>query len=851
MPSKYTSSVYVASRGLCGWAEWSQSNTDTTSKVAARGVACMTNAWQYGAAVEIAIDQPPAGTKAQKKATGYLSSNPGSAWWDVCDTGSIDFTFTRTATAYNVEVWVRAYGETVSGYGAAFASAGSTVSTGWVLMATLPIPALAKPAAPTDCTATRSTDTSCAVKWANKATASNPYTNVLLERSVDGGSWTAYQTLAANVTTYTDTTAANKRYQYRVRAIWQGIYSACATSTVTYTTPSAHSACTNTRVSDTQNTVAWTLGAASSDSKTTYIERSVDGGTYAQITTVKGTVTSYADKATSANHSYSYRVRSGWGTLYSGYATSGVTYNTPSAPGKPTVARMDATKVRASFANTALTATATELQRSSNGTSWTAAQTQSGSAVVSIDDTPGGGTWYYRVRNTRGTLASAYSATSAAVVTLQPPAAPTLVSPASSAVISTAEASIAFQWTHNPLDGSAQTSAELQYSTNGGTSYTTVSVSGSTNKHTLTNSFTVNATVTWRVRTKGADAAFGAYSSTRTFKVYQAPSVAITSPGTTPITDLPIGITWTYTDLSGTQQQATVELLSVAGKALFSRTLQGTATTFQLASGDFLPDNHTAYTLRVTVRSTTSLVAQTQMGISTDYTEPAEAEPGYAIDAQRAAVELSVFEGDEPEVPPTVSMGIMRRRSDGSLLVLVDKVPSGTAVTDVYPPLDERLTYLFIAYAASGVASIVEVELTIPSKMTAFLNFGQGYGEVAKVALDLNWDRQLAHTRELFTTAGRTPEDRYPVADYGSGLSLTGSIKGTAVRDGDAFDGLISYNLITDMDAASEWTGPVIVRLPHERPFAADVAISQSFTGRHLSEVNVDFERVRAHGLAL
>jgi len=761
MPSANTTADYVSYGGLMARASWEQysiSDTQITFRVC--GSAQITQAYLYGARVEVSIDQPEGTGRAYQTSSGYSSSNPGANWGSVAESDWAYATFDRAGSASTAYIRARAYGETTSGYGAAFAYIGRIADTGWQTVGTVSIPKL--------------------------------------------------------------------------------------------DTPAAHSNVVNTRNSDTQNTLSWTNGANPTDAKTTYIERAVDGSsTFSQITTVKGTVTSYVDKTTSANHSYNYRVRSGWGGIYSGFTTSNTTYNTPIAPGKPTCARNADNSVKVTFTNTAITATATELQRSTDKVVWTAAKTQAGTNVTEIVDTPGGGTFYYRARNTRDTLASAYSAASDAVVTIMPPAAPTLVGPVSGGIVKTSDVSVVFEWTHNPLDGSAQTSAELQYSLNGGVSYTTKSVSGAANTYTLANSFAVNSAVTWRVRTKGADPSFGAYSSTRTFNVYQTPMVAITSPGSSPIATMPIHVAWSYTDLSGTQEMATVEILSVSGQILHSVTVQGVATSVDITSGDYLPANNLSYLIRASVRSTTSLTSSTTIGISTAYAVPTAARASLVTDSQRASVLLSVSEGVFDGVTPTVSLGIMRRRKDGSLLTLADHIPSGSAVTDVYPPLDEVLTYVFFAYAATGVASSVELTASIPSKMAAYINYGDGLRQLAKLALDTNWNKAFTHSKEVFESAGTTAEDAYPLVFYGASKQLSGTLSGTAIRTPELIGNLASHNLISDFDALSQWTGSVVLRLPFEDPIPATVSISQSIDNQYLSGVSVSWERVRAYGLAI
>lgn len=767
--------------------------------------------------------------------TNYVERQiDGGSWTQIASLKGSTTSYSDTSVAANHRYAYRVRGGWSSGY------------TSWATSSTV----YTTPAAHSAFSATRNTDTNIALKWTSGANPSNVKTTYI-ERSVDGGSYSQITTVSGTATSYTDSaTSTNHRYQYRIRSGWASLYSAYVSSQITYTTPAAHTSCTVTRNSDTNQSISWSPGASPSSVKTTYIERSVDGGSFSQIATATGTATSYSDSSTAANHSYTYRVRSGWGSVYSAYAQSGTSYNTPAAPGRPTAIRIDASTVAISFANTGITQTATTLQRSVDGSTWTTVASIAGTSVQSATDSPGGGTWYYRVGNTRDNLISPWSVTSAPVVTMQPPDAPTLKSPASSMVISTSEEDITFEWTHNTKDGSAQSAAEIQYSVDGGKSYVDVGIVGSAAIYALANTFPVNTQVTWRVKTKGADPGFGNYSSPRTFSIYQNPLVVITSP-TGEIKDLPLLVEWSYNDPSGSQQQASVELISQEGRTLYSCSVQGEQTSLHISSSDYLPENNKTYRLVVSVRSTTSLTSQSLLDIHTSYHEPALPEASLLIGPQEALVELAVFMGDDALAPPTVDMGILRRRKDGTYLVLADHVAPGTATTDLYPPLDETLTYVFVAYAATGVASFVEMTADIPSHMSSYINYGDGFSKVSKLVLDGEWDMRQEHTRELFETAGTHQKDRYPVVDYGSGVRRIGAIRATALRDeGALYDGL-SHHLISDIEDASCWTGTVILRLPFEEPFAADITVSQSFANKSLSSVVIEYERVRAHGLAI
>ena len=120
--------------------------------------------------------------------------------------------------------------------------------------------------------------------------------------------------------------------------------------------------------------------------------------------------------------------------------------------------------------------------------------------------------FYYRARNTRASLASGWSAASNKVVTIVAPAAPSLITPASGVTLPKTQPTVSFSWKHNPIDGSEQSAAQLQHSVNGGSTWTAVQVTGNDQETAVANSWEKNATVTWRVRTKGAHADYGPWS---------------------------------------------------------------------------------------------------------------------------------------------------------------------------------------------------------------------------------------------------------------------------------------------------------------------------------------------------
>lgn len=496
-------------------------------------------------------------------------------------------------------------------------------------------------------------------------------------------------------------------------------------SGITYYEPNAPSGLTNTRSSDTKNVLAWTKPSTSTTKPVTaqLIERSVDGGSWSQIASVSGSATSYNDTSTSADHSYAYRIRSQNSAGYSSYVTSGTTYNTPAAPTSVTASRLAETTVSVAIANAARTATALELQRSTDGSSWETVATVEGSPVTETTDEPGGGTFCYRARNTRDSLVSAWSAASNAVVTICAPNAPALLTPASGSVASKALEQITFAWAHNPIDGSAQTAAKLRYSVDKGATWVEVVIDGDVASYALDNAFDVNAEVTWGVCTKGAHDDYGPWSDNRVFYVYQAPSVAFAQPadGFT-VENTPIAVELQYDDPSGTLANATLNV-SDGSKVVYTRNM-GTDTACEILATEWLPDNDVAYTLSVAVRSSSSLSASATREISVDFVLPQPAGIYIENDSETGYASIVVYVEEAADLEAPESISIWRESEDGRVLI-AEGLQAGAGVVDMYAPLNIGYRYIVTTFADSGAANSTTFDNQFDT-LWAFLYFADG-----------------------------------------------------------------------------------------------------------------------------
>lgn len=199
---------------------------------------------------------------------------------------------------------------------------------------TVPAITYSAPNAPSNCSASRNSDTQATVTWSNGSTSTTqPRTAVLVERQTDSGSWVQVASLSASATNYTDNgISADHRYAYRVRSQGNGGTSGYSTSGYIYTTPAAPSSVTAAKDSASSVTLsaeglpAWAEGYE--------ISRTADGGGSWQTVGTADTFP-WTDASAPAG-TIRYRVRSYRGELYSAYVESnGITTITP--PLAPTV----------------------------------------------------------------------------------------------------------------------------------------------------------------------------------------------------------------------------------------------------------------------------------------------------------------------------------------------------------------------------------------------------------------------------------------------------------------------------------------------------------------------------------
>lgn len=180
---------------------------------------------------------------------------------------------------------------------------------------------LTPPAAPSNGSATATSDTQIRLSWNDNA---NNETEYLVERSPDGLNYGQPVILPSNATGFNDSgLTASTPYWYRITAHNNAGYSGSLILTTTTAAPppappSTPSALTATAVSKTQINLSWTDTSSNEDGYK--IERSTDGIKYTQIASVGLNITSFANSGLTANKLYYYRVRAYNVSGHSGYS---------------------------------------------------------------------------------------------------------------------------------------------------------------------------------------------------------------------------------------------------------------------------------------------------------------------------------------------------------------------------------------------------------------------------------------------------------------------------------------------------------------------------------------------------
>ncbi|MDY5003955.1 MAG: fibronectin type III domain-containing protein [Atopobiaceae bacterium] len=600
-----------------------------------------------------------------------------------------------------------------------------------------------------------------------------------------------------------------------------------------YILPEKPSGVTVKRVSDTQAVVSWTNGAVSSARNARErieVWRWTDNALQTDpdadrsrvwLANVGADATSYTDSTVSANHHYQYAVfsynKAGWNGLQSSNRIS----MTPAPPAGITLSRTTDYAVSAVVDNSGnITGTSTRIRYSVDGKkTWKdCADTiaASGSDAVSYSFAAAGTVWVEAanvVTEGGATLTSAWTVSEQNVVTVTPPLAPTLLSPAMSSIVSTSAAGIVFTWKHNPLDGSAQSAADVAYSTDDGANWNILHIAGEGQSKAISMSFSDNTKITWKARTKGIDADFGPWSPTGIFRIYSAPTVTILQPSAA-VTDLPVLVKWKFTSATGSQASASVTATCGGNRKTYNVT---TSDRIAIDVGDGLLVDGGTLKVEVRATGTTTLSATATASQSVSYTAPIPPQAAVQIAEHNASASIVPYPGTSKpdstkEYPAAVSFSVARISKDGTREEIASSLAAYGSVTDYAPPLDVETTYRVTATARNGASSHTDLKATVPSGGCAFVTFGSS---VAKLRYKVSHTEGSSPSVTLFEAAGRANPRAFHGRLNTRNDTLTGTIFNDSWDEKRVYDPHDEEELESTWKKLQAWRGDIYVRLPY------------------------------------
>lgn len=626
-----------------------------------------------------------------------------------------------------------------------------------------------KPASPSKITATRVNDAEYSIVVEGVGYTGIPSHKIEIERCKDifdknnfsaipSSPFTVANPSGSYVVSATDNGSdvdRGGRYWHRARAVnivseneqYSGWIYSDGASGGDYTSPvndPVSSGVVAVRVSNNEVSLSWGIGTVQSVNQGLVsgfdVYRSTDGGAYSKIGSVSAdtahTQYSYTDKACSADHAYTYRIKvlGGGGEAETFTEESNEIVMTPCRPQSISAAHSSGGDVIVTISNSSNTATQICIERRIDGGSWVQIAEEDyteGTFKYTDESAVAENTIEYRARNKNDQLTgvSAYSeyVTSSSVNEKSAPNPPTLKTPVSGSRIVLDEGTVRMVWQHNSTDGSSQELAQLRYKKNSG-SWTTVDFTNeSYYSLSIVSGYSAGDVVTWQVRTRGAytsgaNAGYSEWSAESTFKILTRPEIKFTEPDNgEEIETLPVNLAWTYSDLSGNLQSLKVDIKK-NGKLQKSFDVpvgDGTSGSYSYSLSKFLFENDTQYGITAVALSTSGFTATDDIAIDIAY-EEVSLDGGLipVVTFNEDGIATVIIERDltpeegETDPPDPIEMAevYLYRLHDRERALVAGGLDEGVQVIDKYAPINVTFEYELLMLTADGEVSIVTVE---------------------------------------------------------------------------------------------------------------------------------------------
>ncbi|MGV3724624.1 MAG: fibronectin type III domain-containing protein, partial [Actinomycetota bacterium] len=280
------------------------------------------------------------------------------------------------------------------------------------------------PTAPSGPAAAVVSSTSLRVTWTD---ASDNETSFVVERSLNGSTFNAAGSVAANVTSFTDSgLTPSTPYFYRIKAANAGGSSAYS-STVSAATPplppGAPANLTATALSASSIRLDWSDTSAETGYR---IERALGSGAFAEVGVAGADTLTFTDTGRAANTAYTYRVKAtnAGGDSAPSSSAQGLTY--PTAPDSVTAAAVSPTQLALTWAETNPQPAAVRVERALLGGGFSEiGEAQVGATTFADAGRSPDTTYQYRLRATNTSGFSDYTSVVLGTTLPAPPSAPT------------------------------------------------------------------------------------------------------------------------------------------------------------------------------------------------------------------------------------------------------------------------------------------------------------------------------------------------------------------------------------------------------------------------------------------
>lgn len=476
-----------------------------------------------------------------------------------------------------------------------------------------------------------------------------------------------------------------------------------------------------------------------------------------------------------------------------------------------------------------------------------------------------GDKYYFRVRavNTKGESGwSEY----AMVILGSKPASPTTWSSTTTAIVGE---DVLLYWVHNAEDGSNESKAELEITTNGSSQTYTIDNPEKDSDEDDTNSvyklstsgYTEGTTISWKVRTAGISGEFGEWSIQRKIDVYAPATLElhvtdnngndISSLTSFPFYIKAIGgpssqnpISYYVTIVSNGTYETIDEIGNVKivseGDEVYSKFYDiNTEMLLEITAGSIDLENNITYTVTCMVTMDTGLSTQQSKELKIAWVDP-DYEPNAEIgfDSETLSAFIRPYcENEDGELVSGVTLSVYRREYDGRFVEIGKGLvnTNNTFVTDPHPSLDYGRYRIVAIDDATGAVSYSDIPGYPIGEKAVIIQWNETWSNFDDLGeepqetpawsgslLKLPYNIDVSDSNSIDVTLVKYIGRSHPVSYYGTQIGSTA----TWNVDIDKKDKQTLYAL----RRLAVWMGDVYVREPSGSGYWANISVSFSQT---------------------